>query len=149
MVQFGLIRSSLMKNEAPSIMHHIRRNRTWIIIGLLEMWIGVVTMMRSQQLDLRMPPFLALFDDVPVGVAYFVIGALLVVNFVWDFYWYGIRVFLIVASTMMFALLFTSYLFNDLIHGGLTITTGVLGLFVLDILWASFDEPPHKLGKGG
>lgn len=130
-------------------MHHIRRNRTWIIIGLLEMWIGIVTMMHSQQLDLRMPQFLGLFDDVPVGVAYFVIGLLLVVNFIWDFYWYGIRVFLIVASTMMFALLFTSYLFNDLLHGGLTITTGVLGLFVLDILWASFDEPPHKLGKGG
>ena len=110
---------------------------------------GIVTMMRSQQLDLRMPPFLPFFDDVPIGVAYFVIGALLIVNFVWDFYWYGIRVFLIVASTMMFALLFTSYLFNDLLHGGPTITSGVLGLFVLDILWVASEEPPHKLGKGG
>lgn len=128
--------------------HHLNRNKTWVIIGLIQVWVGYVTIMRTQQLDAHLPPMLGVFDDMPIGILYLLIGTLLIVNTVWDFYWYGIRVFLIVMSTMMFTFLSSSYIFNDFLHGGPTYSSGVFFIITLDVLWEASQEPPHKLWKG-
>lgn len=128
--------------------HHLNRNKTWVIIGLIQVWVGYVTIMRTQQLDTHLPSMFGLFDDMPIGILYLIVGVLLLVNSIWDFYWYGIRVILIVMSTMMFTFLSTSYVFNDILHGGPTFPSGVFFVLTLDVLWEASQEPPHKLWKG-
>jgi len=132
-----------------NMIRHLNKNKTWIIIGLAQVLTGIVIILNSQQLDTRIPKTLSIFDDVPIGAVYLFIGIMVIVNFVWDFYWYYIRVVLIVASEMMFTLLFISYAINDYILGGLHFFTCYVGLFALDVLWQAYLEPPHKLLKGG
>ena len=130
------------------MIRHLSKNKTWIIIGFMEILTGLIILQRSQLLDYRIPPVLGFFDDVPVGIAYLIVGALVVVNFIWDFYWYYIRIILIVISEMLVMFMLTSYLVNDLILGHFTYVTAYLFLFAIDIAWTAFLEPPYKL-KGG
>lgn len=71
-------------------------------------------MLHYQQLDLRLPPALGLLDDAPVGIAYLLIGVTLLINSLWDFYWYRIRIILIALSGGMWTLLTASYAMNDI-----------------------------------
>lgn len=102
----------------------------------------------QDKLDRRIPPFLGMFDDAPIGMAYIIIGILVIINFIWDFYWYYIRVVLIVLSEMMFMLIFTSYLFSGYLTHSFSATTLFSFLFAMDVIWTAYLEPPYKL-KGG
>lgn len=131
------------------MIRHLNRNKTWIIIGLVQIFTGFVIIMHNQQLDKRLPPLLGLFDDIPIGVLYLFLGVMVLINFIWDFYWYYIRVVLVILSEMMFMLLFISYAMNDYVTGTWSFFSFYAGAFALDVLWTAYLEPPYKLLKGG
>lgn len=132
------------------MIEHLSKNRTWIIIAIAEIYTGIVIIFRNQALDINLPHVLSYFDDMPVGLVYITIGLLMLVNFVWDFWWYNIRLILVIASEMMFVLLFTSYLANDIVRGsGPSFFTGYALIFAIDVLWCAYLEPPYKMWKGG
>lgn len=131
------------------MIRHLNINKTWIIIGLFQIFTGINILMKDQVLDVSLPLYIGIFDDTPVGVLYMLVGVLMIINFVWDFYWYGIRVVLVIVSEMMFSLLFISFLLNDIIHSNLSFITGFSLIIALDILWQAYLEPPHKMTRGG
>ena len=131
------------------MIRHLNKNKTWVIIGLAQVFFGLLVIFNYQdKLVHDLPPFLGMIDDAPIGMAYIIIGIFVIINFIWDFYWYYIRLVLIVLSEMMFMLIFTSYLFSGHLTHNFSATTLFSFLFAMDVIWTAYLEPPYKL-KGG
>lgn len=128
---------------------HFWKNRPWVTIAIEEIVIGVLIMMHYQQLDLRLPPALGLLDNASVGVAYMLIGVTLLINSLWDFYWYRIRLILIALSGGMWTLLTVSYAMNDIVRGTPTIAPFIFAIITSNVFFDAWVEPRHKLKGGG
>jgi len=127
---------------------HFWKNRQWVTIATEEIVIGIIVMLHYQQLDLRLPPALGLLDDAPIGIAYLLIGATLLVNSLWDFYWHYIRLVLIALSGGMWTLLTVSYAMNDIYRSSVTIVPFIFAVITANVLFSAWEEPRYKL-KGG
>lgn len=128
---------------------HFRKNRWWVTIAVEEIVIGIIIMLHYQQLDLRLPPALGPLDDAPVGIAYLLIGVTLLINSLWDFYWYHIRIILISLSGGMWTLLTDSYAINDIVRGTPTIVPFIFAIITANVFFSAWEEPRYKLKGGG
>lgn len=127
---------------------HFWKNRQWVTISVEEIVVGLVVMLHYQQLDIRLPPALGLLDDAPFGMLYIIVGVVLLVNSLWDFYWYRIRLVLIALSGGMWTALTFSYAINDYVTNNVTIVPFIFGIITLNVFLSAWDEPRYKL-KGG
>lgn len=127
---------------------HFWKNRQWVTIAVEEIVVGLVVMLHYQQLDIRLPPALGLLDDAPFGMLYITVGVVLLVNSLWDFYWYRIRLVLIALSGGMWTALTFSYAINDYVTSTVTIVPFIFGIITLNVFLSAWDEPRYKL-KGG
>ncbi|CAH1855095.1 hypothetical protein [Convivina praedatoris] len=127
---------------------HILLNEDMIITAWETIMLGLVILVQSQQLHHRLPPILDWTDDVTSGMIFLVLGILVLVNAVWDFYWYRIRIILLTAMAFMWTFLTASFLFDDLSDNHITIVPLLFGVVVLRIMLIAKREPPYKL-KGG
>lgn len=128
---------------------HFWKNRQWITIAIEEIVVGLVIMLHYQQLDARMPPALGLFDDAPFGLLYLSVGIVLLVNSLWDFYWYRIRFVLIALSGGLWTMPTVSYAMSDLITHNLTIIPFIFCIITINVYLSAWIEPRHKLKGGG
>lgn len=131
------------------MIRHFWKNRAWVRISLYEIGMGIIILLHYQQLDLRLPPALGIMDDAPIGLAYLILGILLLVNSLWDFYWHYIRLILISLSAGMWALLSASYIINMVYASNTTFMPIAMVGITLDILFSAYEEPQHKLRNGG
>ncbi|WP_273752478.1 hypothetical protein [Leuconostoc mesenteroides] len=130
------------------MLRHFWKNRKWVTIAAEQIIIGVIIMLHYQQLDGRLPPALGLLDDPILGLVYVLIGVTLMMNSLWDFYWYHIRIVLIALSGGMWVILTSSYAMSDIVRGQLTVTPFIFALITLNVLLSAWEEPRYKL-KGG
>lgn len=131
------------------MIRHFWKNRQWVTIAIEEIIIGIIIMMHYQQLDGRMPPALGLLDDQELGIVYMLIGATLLINSLWDFYWHYIRLTLIALSGAMWTLLTVSYFMNDIVTNTLTVVPWIFLIITINIFLSAWQEPRYKLKGGG
>lgn len=127
---------------------HFWKNRNWVTVAVEEIIIGVIIMLHYQQLDGRLPWALGLLDNQILGLTYVLIGLTLLVNSLWDFYWYRIRLVLIALSGGMWALLAGSYIMNIVVTGDVTIAPFIFIVITINVFLSAWEEPRYKL-KGG
>ncbi|CAH1853679.1 hypothetical protein R078131_00815 [Convivina intestini] len=127
---------------------HFKNNKYMLLIALVTAYTGILFINQSQQLHHRLPDILDWVDNFQSGLIFLIIGILLLVNAIWDFYWYRIRVILLTSSSVMWSILATSMLLDELDdnHIGLLPILPIV-MLVLTMMIA-YDEPPYKM-KGG
>ena len=125
---------------------HISKNFVWIKIGVEEFIIGLLMLLQYQNFDARLPSVLGMFGSPIAGFIYVLIGVVMVVNFIWDFYWYRIRLALIIFSGAIFGIITSGYFLNDYFVGKITAMPYFLLIASAEILFNAWKEPRHKLG---
>lgn len=125
---------------------HISKNFVWIKIGVEEFIIGLLMLLQYQNFDTRLPSVLGMFGSPIAGFIYVLIGVVMVVNFIWDFYWYRIRLVLIIFSGAIFGIITSGYFLNDYFVGKITAMPYFLLIVSAEILFNAWQEPRHKLG---
>lgn len=128
--------------------HHFIKNKEWVLCAMEEIIVGLVILIRGHQFDNRLPPILQWTDSTTAGLIYLIIGVVLLINALWDFYWYRIRITLIGISAGMWAALAASYLLNSFYTGVIDFMPFLLVVIFARVLIAAYQEPVHKL-KGG
>lgn len=130
------------------MIRHFWLNRKWVTVAVEEMIIGVIVLLQYQNFDVRMPYVFGIFGSVYAGYLYFSVGLVMLLNFLWDFYWYGIRIVLISLSGGIFSCLTFSFAINDYIIGKMTLSTLLLLVITINLFLSAWEEPRYKL-KGG
>ncbi|CAH1853352.1 hypothetical protein [Convivina praedatoris] len=127
---------------------HILLNEDMIITAWETIMLGLVILVQSQQLHHRLPPILDWTDDVSSGMIFLVLGILVLVNAVWDFYWYRIRVVLLSSMAFLWSTLAASFLLDDLSDHHITIVPLLFITVVVRIMLIAKREPPYKMNGG-
>lgn len=125
---------------------HFHKNFVWIKIGVEEFIVGMLMILQYQNFDARVPQILGVFGSQAAGLFYILVGIIMIINFVWDFYWYRIRLILIVLSGAIFGILTSGYFLNDYFVGKITPMPYFLLVVSFEILYYAWKEPRHKLG---
>lgn len=127
---------------------HFIKNSQLIFISVEQVFMGIVILMQSAKLHNVLPPILDWTDDVVPGMVYLVLGSLLFVNSVWDFYWYRIRIVLLSLSAFMWTMLTLSFGLDMIYSHDVEVTPYLFLVITVRIIYAAWQEPPHKM-KGG
>ncbi|CAK1230017.1 hypothetical protein R82291_FJPPFKPJ_00675 [Fructobacillus cardui] len=127
---------------------HFIKNSQLIFISVEQIFMGIVILMQSTKLHNVLPPILGWTDDVVPGMVYLVLGSLLLVNSLWDFYWYRIRIFLLALSAVMWTMLTLSFGLDMIYSHDVEVMPYLFLVITLRIIYAAWQEPPHKM-KGG
>lgn len=124
---------------------HFWLNRKWVTVAVEEMIIGVIVFLQYQNFDIRIPAVFGIFGSIYAGYLYFSVGLVMLVNVLWDFYWYKVRIVLISLSGGIFSCLTLSFAFNDYIIGKLTLSTLLLLVVTINLFLSAWEEPRHKM----
>ncbi|QHJ76600.1 MAG: hypothetical protein [Bacteriophage sp.] len=127
---------------------HFKKNKEWVLCAIEEIIVGLVILMNGHHLNEHVPPILQWTDNTISGLIYLILGVVLLINALWDFYWYRIRITLIGVSAGMWAALAASYLLNSYYTGVISFMPFLLVVIFTRVLIAAYQEPVHKL-KGG
>ncbi|GIC70631.1 hypothetical protein [Fructobacillus tropaeoli] len=127
---------------------HFIKNSQLIFISVEQIFMGIVILMQSTKLHNVLPPILDWTDDVVPGMVYLVLGSLLLVNSLWDFYWYRIRIFLLALSAVMWTMLTLSFGLDMIYSHDVEVMPYLFLVITLRIIYVAWQEPPHKM-KGG
>lgn len=124
---------------------HFWLNRKWVTVTVEEIIIGVIIMLQYQNFDIRIPAIFGVFGSIYAGYVYFIVGIVMLVNVLWDFYWYRIRIVLISLSGGIYSCLTFSFALNDYITGKLTLSTLFLLVITINLFLSAWEEPRHKM----
>lgn len=127
---------------------HFFRNSELVFIAVEEIFMGIVILMQSEKLHNVLPPILDWTDDVVPGMIYLVLGSLLLVNSLWDFYWYKIRIILLSLSAFMFTMLTLSFGLDMFYSHQVDVVPYLFLVITVRIVYAAWQEPSYKM-KGG
>ncbi|WP_349535148.1 hypothetical protein [Leuconostoc citreum] len=127
---------------------HFWVNRHWVTIAVEEFMVGIVVMLNAYDLDESLHGSLGFVVSPLLGLFYLMLGVVLLINALWDFYWHRIRITLIAMSGGMWVLLSVSYGLSDVIKHQLTFLPIVFAIIAMNVFLSAWQEPRHKL-KGG
>jgi Na+/melibiose symporter-like transporter len=128
--------------------HHFWKNKSWVVISLETMFIGIAFLLRSNQLDEHVTVWLSWTDDVVPGLIYLIVGILLLVNALWDFYRHYIRLVLITVTGGLWLLITVAYMTDALVTHRVEIFPFIATMITVNVMLGAYVEPPYKL-KGG
>ncbi|CAH1856701.1 hypothetical protein [Convivina praedatoris] len=126
------------------IRHFFRNNDLWLI-GAIEMIVGSFILFRFNQLEITLPPEIDWVDDLVPGIIYLLIGAFTTVNAIWDFWWYKIRLLLLLVAVFLFGMLSFCYFADCINSGHWRMDPFVYGAMLIFSLSSIYNEARYKL----
>ncbi len=129
---------------------HFINNQFWIWTGIETVMAGLAFLLGSLQLNDNLPMSIRLFDSDAYSIFLIVLGSLVVVNVLWDFYWHYIRAILLMLVSGAWFTLALSISLSDFAFSAPRVTLLSMFCWIVFIkccisLWL---HPSYKL-KGG
>ena len=129
---------------------HFIKNQFWVWTGVETVMAGLAFFLGYLELNERLPITVRLFESDGYSVFLIVLGVVLVINMLWDFYWHYIRLILVTLTAGVWLTLSLSISLSDLSFTVPKVTLLAMMCWVVFIkccitLWL---EPSYKL-KGG
>jgi hypothetical protein len=129
---------------------HFIKNQFWVWTGVETIMAGLAFFLGYLELNEHLPITVRLFESNGYSVFLIVLGTLLIVNVLWDFYWHYIRLVLVTLTAGVWFTLALSISLSDLTFTAPRVTLLSMFCWVVFVkccitLWL---EPSYKL-KGG
>ena len=131
------------------MLRHLLRNASWIMTAIETFGLGIMLLNDYLRIDHHVPPPFDRADNPTFAIFMIVIGAIMLINFVWDFWWYRVRLILISLIGMIWAYMTSSFIWSDFeipAHPHISFASFLSLMVLFRILVAAYKEPIYKLG---